>query len=566
MLMPLATLALIGMEHVLQAALTVAFVLEAARVVSGEEKRTWPLLALASALLATRYEGVFPVGIACALLALRKRFGLAGALAIAGAAPVVLFGLYSMAHGSLFLPNSVALKRQHLQLKELSDLGDLLGGNVLTTMSAQSYLLPLGFGTLALFAREVWRGGAWTKDAIRLLVALGTTAAHVELASLGWFFRYEAYLVALDVSVIAIALAPHGSTFSLRQAWRRSRLGFLTGTATLAVASAPLWIRAFAAQGATPTACRNIHEQQVQTARLLARYFPHDAVAINDIGAVAYYGDSPIVDLEGLASLDVARAKSLQLDKPLDARQLASFTKDVPIAVIYDDWFPSVPTSWVRLARLEIQANKVCASNVVSVYATSGDSVPRVLAALHAFDPSLPADVRREGVWIETPPEDPSSWRADTGDILAMSVTGAPDLPGIFVDPAGSIWLPKVGEVKVRGRTREEVEEAVRAKATSSESAKWPPGGEVHVALFEERGCHVLVTGNVFRPVDELMTCGTTAARAMQRAGAPRSPTDAYIWRQESGVPQRLEISSDPGSATAAGALVLRGDDIVVVK
>jgi hypothetical protein len=568
MLMPLASLALIGMEHVAQAALTVAFVLEAARVVSGDETRTWPLLALASALLAVRYEGVFPVGIAAVLLALRKRFGLAVALAVAGAAPVVLFGFYSMAHGSLFLPNSIALKRQHLQLKELSDLGDLLGGNVLSTMSAQSYLLPLAFGTMAFFAWDVWSGGMWTKDAIRLLIALGTTAAHVELASLGWFYRYEAYLVALDVTVIAIAIAPRGSTFSLRQAWRRSRFGFLLGVAAAAVGSAPLWMRALAAQGATPTACRNIYEQQVQTARLLATYFPHDDVAVNDIGAVAYYGDSPIVDLEGLASLPVARAKSLQLETPLDAKQLVSFTKDVPVAVIYDEWFPSVPTSWVRVGRLRIQANKVCASDMVSVYATSGENVPRVLAALRAFDASLPTDVRREGVWIETPPEAPASWRADSGDILRVEISGAPDLPGLFVDAAGSIWVPKVGEVNVRGKTREGVEAAVRAKATSSESAaKWPADVEVRADLFEERACHVMVTGNVFRPLNEPMVCGTTAARAIQRARGERSkPVDAYIWRQESGVPRRIDVSYDPQSGAGAGAIALQGDDIVIVK
>ena len=181
----------------------------------------------------------------------------------------------------------------------------------------------------------------------------------------------------------------------------------------------------------------------MQTARLLARYFPSDTVAVNDIGAVAYYGDGPIVDLEGLANLSVARAKSLQLETPLDAKQLASFTKDVPVAIIYDEWFPSVPTSWVRLGGLRIEANRVCASNIVSVYATSGESVPRVLAALRGFDASLPTEVRREGVWIETAPEDPGSWHADTGDILRVEITGAPDLPGLFVEPSGLDLAPQ---------------------------------------------------------------------------------------------------------------------------
>jgi hypothetical protein len=559
---------MIGMEHVLQAALTVAFVLEAARVIGGDgensdAKKTWPILALATALLATRYEGVFPVGIAVVLLAVRRRFGLAAALALAGATPVLLFGAYSMAHGSLFLPNSIALKRQHLKLEELSDLVDILGGNVLTTMALQSYLLPLGFGTLALFAREVGRAGVWSKGAVRLLLAFGTTAAHVELASLGWFFRYEAYLVALDVTVIAIALAPPIGAFSLRGAWRRSRLAFLAGVAAAAVATTPLWVRALAAQGATPMACANIFEQQVQSARLLSRYFPHDTVAINDIGAVAYYGDEPIVDLEGLGTLAVARAKSLQLDKPLSAEQLASFTANAPIAIIYDAWFPRVPTAWVRLGRLRIRANKVCAFDAVSVYATSGESVPRVLAALHGWSASAPADIRREGVWVEAPPEDgAAAWRAEAGDVLSIEVTGAPELSGVFwVDGAGAVWLPKLGEVAVRGLTLAGVADAVRA-AGSALPASWPAQADVRAQLVEERRCHVLVAGNVPRSFDEPVDCGTPAARVLERVGFRASAgVEPYVWRSEGDTVRRIEVGGRDAPTVA-----LRGGDIVVAR
>ena len=122
--------------------------------------------------------------------------------------------------------------------------------------------------------------------------------------------------------------------------------------------------------------------------------------------------------------------------------------------------------------------------------------------------------------------------------------------------------------MNVRGRTRQGIEEAVRTKATSAESmAKWPAGGVVHAELFEERTCHVLVNGDVFRPLSEFMTCGTTAARAIQRAGGRHSKTiEAYIWRQESGAPRRIDLAYDPDSATGEGTIALQGDDIVVVK
>jgi hypothetical protein len=562
LLVPVATLTVVGMEHVLHAALTVAFVLCAARVIAGPETRRDAtfLVPLAAALVGTRYEGAFPVGIAAALLAIRGRIGLAAAVGAAGAAPIVLFGAYSMAHGATFFPNSVVLKRHHLKLEELSDFGDVFGGDVLNTISAQSYLLPLALGTCAFLAAELWRGPAWSRNVARLTLALGTTLAHVELANLGWFFRYEAYLVALDVTVIALAVAPAAAGFSPRRAWRDSRVAFPAVGAAVVIGTAPLGVRALAAQGATPMACANIHDQQVQTARFLARHFPHDVVAVNDIGAVSYYGGQPLVDLEGLASLPVAKAKSYRIDKPLDAEQLVWFTKDAPVAVIYEDWFPRIPTSWVRLGRLRIGGNVVCASNTVAVFATSGENVPRVLDALRSFGPSLPADVRREGVWVEAPPQDRDRWRADTGDLLSVDVAGAPDITSAsLVDAAGSLWLPKVGEVRVRGMSLSEIAGAIRGTAAHHEVAL-PRQADVRVALVDERPCHVLVTGNVARTVDELVDCGTPAANLLARAGPRRTETiDPYIWRLQDGALRR--VASEGGARPVA----LKGGDIVVV-
>jgi hypothetical protein len=569
MLVPVATLTAVGMEHVLHATLTVAFVLEAARVVGDEKtQRDARFLApLATALVATRYEGIFPVGIVVALLAIRRRVGVAALVAAAGAAPIVLFGAYSIAHGSLFLPNSIALKRRHLDLDGFTNVENLFGGTLLDALSTQSYLLPLGFGTCALLAGELWRRRAWNRNVTRLTVALGTTLAHIELASLGWFYRYEAYLIALDLTVIALAVAPVASTFSLRKAWRQSPLALLAGTVAVAVGTAPLWVRAFKAQGATPLACANIHDQQVQTARFLARYFPHDLVAVNDIGAVAYYGDEPILDLEGLASLTVARAKSYRIDRPLNVSQLASLAKDAPVAVVYEEWFPQLPKTWVRVGRLRIDSNIVCASNAVAVYATSGANVPRVLDALVAFGPSLPAEVRRDGVWIEQPPQERARWRADAGDVLSVDVDGSPEVTAVAeVDAAGSLWLPKVGEVRVRGMELSEIAAAIRETAARHDVAL-PGHTDVHVALVDERRCHVIVMGNVGRVIDERAECGTPAGKLLARAGWRRAEAvDPYIWRREGGSLRRIALDYDPTGDAEARDIGLKGDDIVVVE
>jgi protein involved in polysaccharide export with SLBB domain len=568
-LVPLATLVVMGMEHVLHAALTIAFVLEAARVVSGESKREWPLAVLAAALASARYEAVFPIGFAVLALAARRRLPAAAKVAALGAAPIVAFGLWAKAHGGLFLPNSVALKGQHFH--GLGDLADTLSDNFADRLTYSAYLLPLAFGTLALFVHEARRRGPWTKDAVRLGLAFLTTLAHIELASLAWFYRYEAYLVALDVTMIGIALAGTTPRFAFGEAWKRGPLPFVAGVIAAVVAVTPLAHRALDAQRFTPVACRNIFQQQVQTARFLAREFADVPVAINDIGAPAYYRDGPIVDLVGLASLDVAKAKDLELEKRLTRAQMAAFTKDAPVAILYDEWFPFIPPSWVRLGRLRIDANRVCASNAVAIYATSGEAVPRVLAALRDFAPSLPVEVRREGRFVESPPDPPGAWRADTGDVLHVDFSGAPDLSSLaYVGDDGSFYLPKIGEVKARGKSLAEIVQATRAKAEDP-AEPVPHGLDAEVRLVEERRCRVQVSGSVLRPIDELAPCGQTAADVLARVGVQEAggaidrPIDPYLWREESGALRRIDFDYDPKNDAAARAMVLKPGDVIIV-
>jgi hypothetical protein len=68
------------------------------------------LAALAFALPLVRYEGLFPVIIAAALLTLRARVVHALVLAIVAAIPVAAYAVISMSQGWLWAPNSVLLK------------------------------------------------------------------------------------------------------------------------------------------------------------------------------------------------------------------------------------------------------------------------------------------------------------------------------------------------------------------------------------------------------------------------------------------------------------------------
>jgi hypothetical protein len=84
----------------------------------GDKGLKFPVVLYVYALLACmiRYEGAFLVGIACLLLLYKRRIPTAFLLGFIGALPIAVFGLYSIAKGSYFLPNSVLLKSEGARL------------------------------------------------------------------------------------------------------------------------------------------------------------------------------------------------------------------------------------------------------------------------------------------------------------------------------------------------------------------------------------------------------------------------------------------------------------------
>lgn len=76
----------------------------------------------------------------------------------------------------------------------------------------------------------------------------------------------------------------------------------------------------------------------MQSARFLAAHFGDAKIAVNDIGAVARVGDQRRVDLMGLASLGIARAKDMKLDRPPSAADVARLTEGVDVAIVCEEW------------------------------------------------------------------------------------------------------------------------------------------------------------------------------------------------------------------------------------
>lgn len=565
-LTPMATLVVLGMEHTAHAAANIAFVVSAVTWLADDSpdaktstRRALDVAAWAFATTLWRYEGMFPVALVIALAVARRRTRPALLVGVGGALPIVLFGLYSKAHGAHFLPTPVLLKGRHFVFTDVSAYFDLLGGDLLDRFGAEGFAVAVAVAAAAFAFHCVRRETFWTPNVLALVITLGTVILHMELASVGWFFRYESYFIALGVTIVGATLAR--LLPSPRELWALVRAERFRGGAAvvgLLVLSAPLWRRAMSANNNTPMACRNIFEQQLQTARFLAKEFPNQSVAVNDIGAVAWLDNAKVIDLVGLATLPVAEAKHMKLDTPMSREDLARLTAGVEVAVVYDEWFDNLPPSWLRVARWTIRDNKSCAFPTVSIYATNPERYPAVIGAVRAFEKELPERVLVEGRASDRP-LDREHWRS--GDRLVVD-TSAVEASGSFpIEPNGAVVLPGVGPVVVRGLTADDAV-AEMQKRIDVIPAKIRGVRALHVTRVALRTPSVLVGGGLHSageiPIAPLDL--DASLRAAKLAGAG-DPGRAWIWREDPAA--KGGFSRITRDELAGGPLV--DGDIVVV-
>jgi hypothetical protein len=570
-LMPLSTVVFLGMEHTLHALATLLVVSEAAEWLADatpSRSAMWRVAACAALATSARYEAVFVVAVVAGIAVCFRRLGAALGVAAAGALPIVAFGLYSLRRGGMFLPNSVVLKGRQYHWHDLSDVSDFFGGDFFSRTSLESYLFVLLVTLVVLFAIEVHQHGLRTPHALRLGITASMTALHVQFAALGWFFRYEAYAIAVGVTVVgAYACDRLPSAIDYVRRARHPVIQSMVIAAAITIIGAPPVRRILTAASVTPSASRNIYEQQMQMARFLEKYFDHEPVAINDIGAVAYLRSGPIVDLLGLATTPVAIAKHLDILRPLRPEKVAELTRDANVAVIYDEWFPdAVPPTWTRVGRWVIDGCRSCAFPDLSIYATNAAAIPRVVQALRDFRATLPARVHEEGRYVQIPPADGSSdYRLCEGDVLRVKAPGLdPRYRALFyVAPDGRIPYPFTKPVDVRGKTLAEASVAINDAMKESADPDLPKSFvPVEAALVTPRARRYMLTGNAYRVGDMWTDTKLTLSAAIERAGGRTeraSGEPPFVLREG---PAGFGVLTGAGPA---GDFVLEPLDIVVV-
>lgn len=374
---------LLGMEHTLQIAFVLLFVHSAATVLSGGTRRDLQLAALWAALMTfTRYETSFIVGGAFFLLATQRRFKEAFLIALAGALPILLFGLLSVGKGGYFIPNSVMIKGNQ-------NMTYLLNGG-LTIVEKTGAFAGL-FVVALLLAWQKLQQGKKDRDFWILCLFLIGCCMHAATVTLSWFYRYEAYLIVLG--------SFHVGKLLLYRLQQNGWSGIRRHLATTLVAILLLYnlpIRGLNALRNSVRAIYNVYGQQYQMGQFLKTYYYRQTVAANDIGAISWYADLNTVDLWGLGNNEVMKARMHHYWNNDFLQQLAQKT-NTRIAIIYDSWFDKdLAKPWYKVAAWRAPYAYSVGDATVSFYAMSPAEAAGLTTKLKEFQPRLPADVTVE--------------------------------------------------------------------------------------------------------------------------------------------------------------------------
>jgi hypothetical protein len=231
----------------------------------------------------------------------------------------------------------------------------------------------IGFALFTLLAfaprRRPWR------DA-RILLALIPVGIIVNSIPYFWWVHLERYQQGMFPVVLLSFAVGYG-----RLAW-------------LAWGRAPRWLATLVALGAVATPvllyapplyldqervvrfyghnCENILHQQVRVGRWIAATLPKDAiVAMNDAGAIAYYGNRRTFDLVGLTTAGLARVYRSGTGCLWETvRRLPPGDRPRYFA-IYPEWFPNFTRSGFLgppIFRARLELNTICGGDEKDIF------------------------------------------------------------------------------------------------------------------------------------------------------------------------------------------------------
>jgi len=397
LLTPLPTIVLVGMEHTLHLLFFFLFLTSFAEAVANRVRLPWLTYLWATMLIATRFEGLPAVALACLLLLVQRKWMEAVKLVFLGLLPVVIFGVISAAHNGFFLPNAVVLKPQLPPLNAgawsayFSNqlIPRLFKTTFYSTLAIQRLLIiiPVVFLVFLQRFRE--------KSEFYYLLALlmGVSFVHVAVAVFSAHLRYEAYLAGTAIPILLTILVKFRPR-DIKDSFSRYRLAvvvlglFLLG---------PFLTRSWTAFSNIGLGSVWIHDQQYQMGQFVHEYYDNEGVTFNDIGAVSYYSEGKKLDILGLGNNEVAHWRHDRSDLYL---RTSSFNdslaklKNIRVGVIYEPTLKAYTEHWKKVASWEIPFdNPIPFYDSVSWYAVDTAEAANLSRNLKKYQARMPKEI-----------------------------------------------------------------------------------------------------------------------------------------------------------------------------
>lgn len=357
LIIPLPTLVMQGMEHPLQILLWLTLLWRLPQITAGQDRALWPVLALLS--VATRYEAAFGVAGVAVLLVERGRWRVALTGLAAGAAPILLYGLWLKAQGWPFFPAGAQVKTA---IGQPSAATQLLAALMKATENFY-YAGPL----LVLVAIAL--GWGWQEregeQRGRAVVAGIAAILHIGLAGFGHAFRYEAWIYA----GLMVTLVP-----MVWEGLRRGFAGWLPGAMAVALMALGLGQRAGRAWWDIPKAAGDIARQQGVMAAYAAAHHRGEVVVANDIGLLAWEGGVRVLDIAGLGSREILEMRRAGLGRAERAEEIGRLAREkgARVAMVYPEWLGEVPEGWRVIGEWTVEEWTVLGGGRVVVYEIGG--------------------------------------------------------------------------------------------------------------------------------------------------------------------------------------------------
>ena len=305
--------------------------------------------------------------------------------------PLLVFGFISLNKGSFFLPNSLLVKSESFSYSNpLQLVYNILferfvsARNRMAAVSTQRLVIitPILYFLFRRFLKPSY--------SFVLMLLFGSTVLQLAFASTGYLYRYEAYLFFNFMVITPLLFHKYGR---LVLSELNSLLSRIIALGLVFFLFFPVVLRSITALDKIHRACINIYDQQYQMAAFTKAFYNNGTVALNDIGAVSYFTNARIVDLWGLASMEVAKSRRNQSWTPAFLDSL-SRTKRAEFVMVYDVWFSDSLTSrWDKIATWQIEDNVICGDDVVSFYSVDPSKKDALREQLKIFEAQLPHSV-----------------------------------------------------------------------------------------------------------------------------------------------------------------------------